>query len=203
MPQNADRKCHARPLYHAAKISDYRFRRVLACFVCDHTATETAQRTGLSVNSVDATFRKLRVFFFEARLFTDIYDGADPTAHWGNDPAFEKALLEFHFARIRAHRGLKSPAHEPDYHFAESHWRYHFHVLARERTDAPVETMMFSHLLEIIRLCGPAGAKPRNHRAGIEAVLRQMDQRIAWLERNAPGFGTDARRRELRGIRGL
>lgn len=201
--KTAKAKPRARPLMHAAKISDHRFRRVLMGFVRDHSATDTAQLTGLSLNSVTAIFGKLRVYFWEIGLFTDIYDGADPLSHSGNEPSFEKALLEYHLLRVREKNGLKSSAHGPDYHFAESHWRYHFQVLMRERVHHDVHAMMFSHLIEIIRLCGPIGLKPFNRRSGIEAVLRQMDQRIAWLERNAPGFRGAAHRAELNAIRAL
>ena len=188
-------------LYWAGKIGDDRFRLVLAQFVRDATAIEAAAATGLSANSVVGIFRKLRRFFMGVGLFTDIYEGADPTTHWDNDPQFEKGLLEFHFARVRRHRGLAPAAGEPDYHFAESHWRYHFAVLKRERPSAPVGAMMLAHLMEIIRLCGPVGAKPANPQAGYEAIMRQMDQRIAWLERNAPGFATAAQRMKLKDLR--
>lgn len=201
LPPKVKRKRRAKPLQHASKISNYRFRNVLEHFVRDHNANDSARATRLSANSVVGVYRKLRIFFYEAGLFTDIYEGQNPLDHQANEPRFEKALLEFHFARIRVHRGLKSPAHEPDYHFAESHWRFHFHVMAQERPDAPVEAMMLAHLLEIIRLCGPVGTRPANLRAGAEAIRRQTDQRVLWLERNAPGFATPERRSALRNIR--
>lgn len=199
-PLNVKWKRSAKPLQYAGKISNYRFRDVLWHFVRDHNANETARATRLSANSVVGLYRKLRVFFYEAGLFTDIYDGQDALSQSANEPRFEKALLEFHFERIRVHRGLKSPAHEPDYHLAESHWRFHFHIMAGERPDAPVEAMMAAHLLEIIRLCGPVGARPANLRAGAEAIRRQTDQRLLWLVRNAPGFATPERRSALRSI---
>jgi hypothetical protein len=193
----------AKPLYHAAKISDYRFRKVLWHFVRDHTATETARTTALSVNSVAAIFSKLRVFFCEVGLFTDIYEGQDPLTHHGNEPLFEKSLLEYHFQRMREKHGFKTPPHEPDCHFAETHWRYHFKVIANERPSEEVYTMMQAHLLQLIRLCGPVGTRPQNPRAGIEIILRQIDQRILWLERNAPGFSSTPHRQGLKGIREL
>lgn len=192
----------SRPLCHAAKISDYRFRKVLWHFAADHSATDTAKATGLSLNSVAGIFRKLRVFFFEAGLFTDFHEGRDPLAALdAHSATFEHGLLSFHLARVRERNGLKSLAGEPDYHFAESHWRYHFHLMAAQRPDAPVQEMMFAHLLEIIRLCGPVGKPPTNLEAGLLAVLRQMDQRIAWLERNAPGFMSAVHRKQLKAIR--
>jgi hypothetical protein len=205
MPEDSTAKPRrrSRPLCHAAKISDYRFRKVLWHFVRDQSATDTASATHLSLNSVVSIFRKLRVFFWEVGLFTDIYEGQDPLTNHSNEPVFEKALLEFHFQRVRDRQGLKSPAHEPDYHFAESHWRFHFQVIMQERASAPVNAMMFSHLLELIRLCGPVGIRPRNRRAGMEAVMRQMDQRVLWLERNAPGFSATALRSIFREIRSL
>lgn len=189
------------PLYKSAKISDYRFRKVLWAFVCDASATEAAQATGLSVNSVHAIFRKIRVFFFEAGLFQDYYGGQDPVSFQSANPFFEKKLLKFHFGRIGAKQGLKSPDNEPPYHFAESCWRFDFKVMAEQRQSDHVLQMMQAHLLEIIRLCGPIGAPPRNKEQGLLAVLRQADQRILWLERNAPGYTDQAKRAELRAIR--
>lgn len=58
--ENAKPRQRRRPLYHSAKISEYRFRKVLWHFVRDHSASETARATGLSVNSVHAIFRKIR-----------------------------------------------------------------------------------------------------------------------------------------------
>lgn len=190
-----------RRLVHAAKISDYRFRKMLWHFVLDHSATDTARATGLSINSTNILFRKLRVFFYETHLFTDIYGGQDPTTLESDNPVFERDLIEFHFRRVREKRGVRSPWSEPDYHFAESHWRYHFHVLMAQRPSDRVHAMMFGHLLEIIRLCGPVSKKPMNRRAGLLAVMRQMDQRILWLERNAPRFRADSLRQELKEIR--
>lgn len=173
------------------------------CFTLDETVAATARKTGLSTNSVAALFQKLRAFFFEVGLFTDIYDGRDPLEVDIDNPQFEQDLLEFHFARVRDKRGLGARAGEPDYHFAESHWRYHFHVLARQRASGDIHAMMFAHLLELIRLCGPVGATPVNRRAGILAIARQMDQRIAWLERNALNFRPADQRDALRAVRAL
>ncbi len=202
--KSAKTKRVSRPLYHSAKISEYRFRKVLMSFVRDQSATDTARACGLSVNAVVGIFRKVRVYFFEVALFTDFYEGGDPLAELDRESAtYEHDLLTFHLARVRAKNGLKSPASEPDYHFAESHWRYHFHVMERDRPDAPIRDMMLAHLLEIIRICGPVGTKPVNRRAGLLAVMQQMDQRIAWLERNASGFISPARRDSLKDVRAM
>lgn len=203
MTEKAKRKRRARPLYHSAKISDYRFRKVLWHFVRDHTASETAHATKLSVNSVHAIFRKLRVYFFEAGLFMDFYGGIDPEDYESDNPLFEFQLLEFHFRRVQDKKGLRSPTNEPPYHFAESCWRYDFKVMMDERASEQVYAMMLSHLVEIIRICGPIGRKPENRKAGIRAVFRQMDQRILWLERNAPGFGSADMRARLKAIRAI
>ncbi|MCB9992253.1 MAG: hypothetical protein H6873_01200 [Hyphomicrobiaceae bacterium] len=189
--QVADRKSKRRRvsvLYHSAKISDYRFRKLLWHFVRDHSTTEAARDVRLSVNSAHAIYRKLRVFFYEVGLFLDFYAGQDPETFESDNPVFEKALLEYHFERIGRHRGLRSPATEPPYHFAESCWRYDFYVMMQERPADTVYAMMQRHLLELIRLCGPVGARPRNLPAGARAVMRQAGERIAWLKRNAPGF---------------
>lgn len=191
------------PLYRFAKISDYRFRKVLEEFVRDSSATDAARATRLSVNSVHAIYRKLRVFCFEAGLFMDFYGGQDPTEFVSDNPRFERDLLAFHLERVRARRGLRSPVSEPPYHFAESCWRYDFKVLMEQRPSEVVYAMMLSHLLEIIRLCGPVGATPSNRRAGALAITRQIDQRILWLERNAPGFTEPDIRSGLRAARAI
>lgn len=201
--QKARRKRRANPFRRSAKISDYRFRKVLEHFARDDSATEAARATKLSVNSVHALYRKLRIFFFEAGLFVDFYVGHDPQEFESDNPVFEQALLEFHFARIRDKRGLKSLTNEPPYHFAESCWRYDFKVLMTQRPSEAVHAMMLSHLLELIRLCGPVGAAPRNRAEGLRAVARQIDQRILWLERNAPAFAATTMRAALKEARAI
>jgi len=191
------------PLARAAKIGDAQFRRVLWHFARDHTATETARQTALSVNSVVAIFSKLRVYFFEIGLFTDYYEGCDPRSFEGGNEHFERELLAFHFGRIREKRGLRSKPGKPEYHFAESHWRFHFHVIRKQRLSANVHAMMLSHLLEVIRLCGPVGGRPGNREAGLRAILRQTDQRTLWLERNAPAFKSPEDRAMLKDIRAI
>lgn len=191
----------AKRLYRSAKISDYRFRKVLMGFVKDWPANATARATGLSVNSTTQIYHQVRTFFFEVGLFLDFYAGQNPLAFVGDTPHTEKALLEFHFSRVRARRGLKSPISEPPLHFAESCWRYDFKVLSEQRTSDLVDEMMFNHLLELIRSCGPIGTTPRNREDGLRIILRQIDQRILWLERNAPGFADSDLRAALKDVR--
>lgn len=176
---------------------------ILRHFVDDRSATFTAQATRLSTNSVNAIFRKLRVYFWDVGSFTDFYEGQDPRAVVSDAPTFERALLAFHIERYRNKRGLKSPWNEPDYHFAESHWRFQYALLTLNRPGVDVRPMMTEHLLEIIRLCGPVGRKPGNRLAGLKAVARQMDQRLQWMERNDPGFANPEDRAALRTIRNL
>ena len=176
------------PLRRYAKISPYRFRKLLEHFVLDASTTDTARATRLSVNSVHTTFRQLRVFFFEVGLFQDFYAGQDPETYQSDNPMFERDLLEFHLSRVSEKRGLKSPVDEPPYHFAESCWRYDFKVLMDQRSSSDVRAMMLAHLLELLRLCGPLGGTPRNLESGGRAIMRQADQRILWLSRNAPDF---------------
>jgi len=199
----SQKRSRAVTLYRSAKISDYRFRKVLEQFVRDSSATGAAQATRLSVNSVHAIYRKLRVFFFEVGLFMDFYEGQDPAEFVSDNPLFERDLLAFHLERIRDKRGLHSPSSEPPYHFAESCWRYDFKVLREQRPSEAVYAMMLSHLAGIIRLCGPVGATPRHRLAGLAAVARQIDQRILWLERNAPGFSDGDLRAGLRTARAI
>ena len=206
MSENTKRrktKRRSHPLYHAAKISDYRFRKVLWHFVHDHTAAETARDVTLSTNSVQAIFRKIRVYFFEVGLFMDIYQGRDPIEVDTGNPHFEKLLIEFHFERMNTKKSMRQPITEPPYHFAESCWRYDFHVMMSERPDAGVYGMTERHLLELIRRCGPVGDLPRNRRAGLLLVMRQTDERIDWLRRNAPGFRAEHTRAELRAVRAV
>jgi hypothetical protein len=200
---NSQKRKRVAPLYRSAKISAYRFRKVLEQFAMDSSATDAAQVTRLSVNSVHAIYRKLRVFFFEAGLFTDFYEGEDPAKFESDNPRFERDLLAFHLDRVGAKRGLRSPSSEPPYHFAESCWRYDFKVLMKERPSEAVHAMMLSHLLEIIRLCGPVGSAPSNLNAGALAIGRQIDQRILWLERSAPGFADADIRARLRAARAI
>jgi hypothetical protein len=190
-------------LYRSAKISDYRFRKVLEQFVRDSSATDAARVTRLSVNSVHAIYRKLRVFFFDTGLFRDFYEGKDPLEYESDAPSFERDLIAFHLERIRARRGLRSPTSEPPYHFAESCWRYDFKVLMDQRPSETAYAMMLGHLLEIIRLCGPIGLAPSNRHAGALAIARQIDQRVLWLERNAPGFADADIREGLRATRAI
>ncbi|MBR2689341.1 MAG: hypothetical protein IKE42_15950 [Aquamicrobium sp.] len=190
------------PLYRAAKISDHRFRRVLASFVHDHTVSETAQLTRLSANAVEQIFRKLRVFCFEGRLFMDFYNGQNPLEVSGPRSAHELALIRFHLARTESKRGLKQPLTEPPYHFAESGWRYEYHVLVRERPSGAeaVRAMMLRHLIQFIRAYGPVGARKRDEIAGRFAVLDQIGERARWLQRNAPGFSDRDMRQELQNV---
>lgn len=190
-------------LQRAGKISDYRFRKVIDHFVRDHTATEAARATGLSVNSAHALYTKLRAFFFHVGLFIDIYRGQDPSQVDTGAPVYEHALLSFHLKRYGDKRGFRSPSNEPHYHFAESCWRYDFALLMAERPSEAVYAMMQRHLLELIRLCGPIGAKPRNRLEGALAVMRQADERIEWLMRNAPGFREPEQRQALDAIRSI
>lgn len=183
----------------ASKISAPVFRAVLKEFARDSTIAETAARTGLSANSIAALFGKLRVFFHAVGLFTE-YPAQALFGTADENPEYELELLTFHLKRIRAKRGLKIRPGQPDYHFAESHWRFQYHMMTRQRADAPVHAMMAAHLLELIRLCGPVGAPPVNRTAGLMTIARQMDQRLLWLERNAPSFKSPEDRAMLRDI---
>lgn len=200
---NSKKQRRGTPLYRGSKISEYRFRKVLWHFVRDHSATDTARATRLSVNAANALFRKLRIYFFEAGLFIDYYAGKDPLKYQSDNPAFEKLLLEYHFDRIGKKRGLKSPTTEPPYHLAESCWRFDFKLLMDQRPSEFVYDMMLSHLLEIIRTCGPIGTSPLNRTKAANVVMRQIDQRVLWLERNAPGFADPAFRADLKAIRSM
>jgi hypothetical protein len=187
----------AKPLYHSAKISDYIFHKILLHFVRDHTATETARDTRLSVAAI---FTKLRVYFTEAGLFSD----PGKIGMFNDNEEFEMRFLEFHIGRLQEKRGLRSAnGGGPDYHICESHWRFHFYVLMIQRPSETIHAMMLSHLLGIIRICGPVGIKPINQKGGLLAVFRQMDQRILWLQRNARDYSSLEVRRGLREIHSI
>ncbi|WP_375412998.1 hypothetical protein [uncultured Bradyrhizobium sp.] len=176
-------------MQHAAKISDYRFRKVLACFVRDHTATETARMTGLSVNSVNDLYRKIRIYFYDAGLFMNFYGGAGPARYDPDDHKdFERTLLRFHRNRLRSRRGVRETPGAPNYHLAESWWRFDFAMILRERPSDSVYDMMVAQLLAIIRVAGPIGRHPKNPAARSRVIARLVDQKILWFLRNAPGF---------------
>lgn len=184
-------------LYRSAKISTYRFRKVLDYFVRDHTASDAARAVGLSINSVHAIYHKLRVFFFETGVFLNYYGSIDPAEFVSDDPVHELRLLNYHAQRARLRRGLKAESNDRRYHFAETCWRYDYQVMMAERPSADVHAMMFRHLWEIIRLCGPIGAPPRNRVEGLLAAMRQVDERIEWFRRSAPGFRSEEVRAAL------
>lgn len=186
-PSKAKSVRRSRPLYFSAKISEYQFKKVLWHFVLDHSAQEAARHVELSVNSISAIFTKLRKSFFEVGLFTDIYGGRDPRegSIYEDGEAFEKWVIEFHFKRAAAKRGITDWLGQPAYHFAESHWRFHYTVMTEGRAADAIYDMMHAHLLEIIRCCGPVGAPPVRRKAGLMLALKHMDQRVLWLARNA------------------
>ncbi len=202
--QKSQGRRKSRPLYHAAKISDQRFKQVLWHFAKDDTATEAAQRTGLSLNAVNTIFLKLRRFFVEAGMFTDIYQGGDPKDGYAGDPSpeaeqYELHLIEFHFARLKNKRGVGSGESEGD-HWCESHWRFHYVMLMEDRGGDAVHSMMHRHMLEMIRRCGPVGKPSVNQREGIRLCLAQMDERILWAHRNSPAFRSGESRKRLKDV---
>lgn len=189
-------------LYRSAKISAYQFKRVLWAFVLEDPAAHAASHIDLSANSINAIYGKLRTYFYEAGLFTDIYQGGDPRE--GSTLAeeeFERRLIEFHIRRAGSKRGIDDAPEGPAYHFAESHWRFHYAVMNEGRPSEALHRMMIAHLLEMIRCCGPVGAPPTNTKAGLRLALKQMDQRLLWMERNAPMSHVYSSRYELRTLR--
>lgn len=206
MPKTAKAKPKARPrrLYFSAKISDYQFKKVLWHFVLDQSAAEAAKQITLSANSISAIYTKLRKFFFEVDVFRDIYKGGDPRD--GIDTPdmerFEFNVLDFHLKRVAAKHGrLDSPMDEPDYHFSESYWRYGYARLMREQQPEAIPRMMFAHLMEMVRCCGPVGAPPVRLAEGKRLRQQHVDQQLAWLERNAARFRDPKYRAEIRAIR--
>lgn len=163
-PANAKSRRARRPLYFAAKISDYQFRRVLWHFTLDHSARETTRHVALSANSISGIYAKLRQFFFDYGLFSDPYHGGDPREGlpYEGFADLEYLILAYHFDRVAKKRGnLHSGMEEPDYHFAESNWRFDHLALRTERGTEFANRRMYATLLRFIRRFGPVGAKKR------------------------------------------
>jgi hypothetical protein len=196
-----------RTLYLGAKISDYQFKRVLMAFVMDKSVAVAASHIALSANSIQAIYAKLRDFFCELTIFEDIYQGGDPELGIKEadsvDDALEDAVLEFHLARMKDKKLQKDvPRHEIDPHFAESCWRYQYHVMEQERPGERIAPMMFAHLLDVIKECGPVGRPPTKQAfaAALDLKLNQLNQRIRWLSRNAPSLKSEEARQTLHEI---
>lgn len=210
MPKASIQKVRRRvqPLYFSAKISEYQFKKVLWHFTLDHSAIETTRHVRLSANSIAALFAKLRKFFFDHGLFTDIYNGGDPRdgTKFEDYEDIEFAILDFHLKRFAAkHGALDSPMDAPDHHFSESHWRHDYAPLVEQRNADVVQRMMYAHLLEFILRFGPVGSPAAVSKArrleGLRLSLKQIDQRILWLERNSSIFKDAKNRAELRKLR--
>lgn len=199
---NFEKQRAGRRLYRSAKISDHQFRQVLWSFARDETVTEAAQKIRLSITSIHAIYGKLRSFFTQSGLFTDPYRGGDPRNGLPEgEEIFEHRLINYYLNRNARKRGLPDTTlDEVDPHWNESHWRFHYWAMTEGQRADSVDRMMFSHLLAHIRLCGPVGAKPTNRRKGLELALYQMDERILWMERNAPKYKQKSLKDQLREI---
>ncbi|MDJ0387336.1 hypothetical protein QMO56_04340 [Roseomonas sp. E05] len=195
----------ANRFYRSAKLSEYQFKRVLWSFARDEPAGEAARQMTLSANSIDALYSKLRIFFTELGVFTDIYEGRNPEdgTPLGEDmEGYELRLIAFHLERVSRKRRMKpTRIDEVDYNWCESRWRFEYHILAEGRPSEGLYRMMFSHLLAHIRVSGPVGGELRNRDRSEALMEEQLDQRLAWLERNAPAFRDEASRSELRRLR--
>lgn len=202
---NSQTKRVANRFYASSKISEYQFKRVLWSFVRDEAAAKAARHMTLSANSIDAIYGKLRAYFTELGLFYDIYQGGDPrdgTARGEDFEGYEVRLLAFHLDRMKGKRRMKATMlDEVDYNWCESAWRFPYTVLSEGRSSEIVDRMMFAHLLAHIRLCGPVGRKPVKLEESGLLDRQQFEQRLLWLERNAPGFRDEHIRADLREIR--
>lgn len=194
----------ANRFYHGAKISEYQFKRVLMGFVRDEPVAVAARHIRLSANSINAIYGRIRAYFTKLGVFEDIYRGGDPrdgTDGGENLEEFELRLISFHLERIRRKRRTPDTSlDETDYHWCESHWRFQYHVMTEGRPSEAIHRMMYTHLLAYIRSCGPIG-QPSHNRNLRDLTLQQRNQRIAWLERNAPMFKDERSRLALRDIR--
>jgi len=203
MPRRPNSK--ARPArnryYRRAKISEYQFRKILWLFALDLTPTQAAARMALSLNAVHAVYVRLRRYFTEAGVFRDFYRMPEGVAL--TDEA-ELRFLEFHLARVEPMQGLPPLKHgEDDLHLFESNWRFEYQVFRHAQRQANVERMMYDDLLSVISLCGPINTTPQNRKAALDMLRRRLDERLLWLERNAPLFKAPQHRVELRAIRAI
>jgi len=201
-------KRREQPLYFAAKISDYQFKRLVWHFVLDDSAAETAQHVRLSANSITSVYAKLRAFFYELGAFHDPYAGRDPRDGYTGDgyADIELMRLEYHLARVSKKRGrLDAPLLGPDHHFAESHWRFDYKPLAQERGHEAVHPMMYNHLMEFVGRFGPVGKRGpvsrKERREALELVDEQLNRIILWMERNSVHFRDPEDREELKRLR--
>lgn len=203
--EKAKPKRRSKPLYFSAKISDYQFRKVLWHFVLDDPVAVAAKHIDLSANSINAIYIKLRVFFTELGVFEDIYKGGDPRdgTEKGEDfEGFEYRLLSFHLQRVKDKRRQRDTSlDEVDYNWCESYWRFHYSVLTDGRPSNAVQRMMYVHLLAHIRLSGPVGSRPQNLSESVDLNQKHLNQRLLWLERNAPAFRDKGSRIKLRELR--
>lgn len=193
----------ANRFYHSAKISEYQFKRVLWSFVRDEPVAVAAEHIALSANSINAIYHKIRVYFTALGVFEDIYQGRDPQeGSTRYDEKFEFHLLGFHIARAKRKRRTKDTApDEVDYNFCESLWRFHYDQMMGGRSTEAVYQMMYAHLLGHIRLSGPVGLPVQKTPESASLERRQLEQRLLWMERNAPGFRDETSRATLREIR--
>ena len=191
----------ANRFYSAAKISEYQFQRVLRAFVAEEPANEAARKIALSANSIDALYRKLRVYFTELGVFYDIYEGGDPEkgTRYGPDfEEFERRLIAFHLERTSRKRRMKATRlDEIDYNWCESIWRFHYSILTQGRPSEAITRMMTEHLKAHILLCGPVGQPPRNREQSRKLSEQQRNQRLLWLRRNAPAYRSGRSRADI------
>lgn len=177
-------------LYYSAKITDRRFRMVLGHFVRESTVAHAAKETGLSQNSVSAIFGKLRKYFYDCGFFRLPERPAPDAPRLPDMPEGELSfddILEYHRMRIAEKRGVRS-TDGPDYHLAESMWRYDYRVIMLERPSDRIYEMMTSDLLQLIRLCGPVGKPKPNKVVGIIAYIYHSKKLALWLQRNVEGY---------------
>lgn len=204
-PSKSPTRRQGNRFYHSAKISEYQFKRVLWSFVLDEPVAEAAKHIDLSANSIGAIYWKLRKFFTELGIFEDIYRGGDPkdgTPKGEDYEGFEFRLLSFHLQRVKDKRRMKrTTLDEVDYNWCESFWRFHYSILTDGRVSDAVNRMMYAHLLAQIRLCGPVGAALQKREEGMRLNHHHLNQRLLWLERNAPNFRDQHARQELRAAR--
>jgi len=198
----------AKPLYRSSKISEYKFKRVLWSFVLDEPVAHAASHIALSANSINAIYAKLRKFFFAYGLFRDPYRGRDPREGFDveNVEDAEYYMLRYHLGRVASKRNrLDAPLNGPDFHFAESCWRFDFSMLEVERGPHLVQRLMYQNLMEFIRRFGPVGAKsepsPQERREGVRLAMEQLDRLVLWLERNSVKFRDPGEKAQLRALR--
>lgn len=179
------------PLYRGGKVSENQFRKIVRGFALDLPGAWIAEDHGISSNTVQSIYRKLRVFFVEAGLFPLADEGPEGSENFGDAPeAYSKGLAEFHRLRMLHKRGIRGSSLDKSYHLAESRWRLHYNYLQFKGVENFAD-LLEHDLLMVLELCGPLGGRPDNvdalpsimqQQAEVRETARQNAESRLWRE---------------------